>query len=191
MTVECMAATKQVLFIQGGGAVGAHDDWDSKLVASLGRALGPGFEIRFPLMPDEADPSYARWAAAIGRETAGLGDGAILIGHSIGGTILINMLAETPPRRQPAGVFLVAAPFIGAGGWPGGDIRPMAGLGARLPRGLPIHLYHGTADETAPVAHADLMAAAIPGAIVHRLPGRDHQLDNDLTAVAADIRALV
>jgi len=26
--------TKQILFMQGGGA-GAHDDWDSKLVASL------------------------------------------------------------------------------------------------------------------------------------------------------------
>jgi hypothetical protein len=26
--------TKQILFIQGGGA-GAHDEWDSKLVASL------------------------------------------------------------------------------------------------------------------------------------------------------------
>jgi hypothetical protein len=48
----------QVLFIQGGGA-GVHDDWDNKLVASLERELGNGYEIRYPRMPAEADPSYA------------------------------------------------------------------------------------------------------------------------------------
>jgi predicted alpha/beta hydrolase family esterase len=56
--------TKQILFIQGGGA-GAHDEWDNKLVAS-----------------------------------------AILIGHSVGGTILIHALAEQAPERPLAGVFL-------------------------------------------------------------------------------------
>ena len=30
----------QVLFIQGGGAEGTHDDWDNKLVEHLGRELG-------------------------------------------------------------------------------------------------------------------------------------------------------
>jgi Predicted esterase of the alpha/beta hydrolase fold len=108
---------KQVLFIQGGGA-GAHDEWDNKLVDSLRRELGPGYEIRYPRMPNEADPSYPTWKAALAEEIARLDDGAILIGHSIGGTILINALAEASPNRKLAGVFLIAAPFVGAGGWP-------------------------------------------------------------------------
>jgi pimeloyl-ACP methyl ester carboxylesterase len=66
----------------------------------------------------------------------------------------------------------------------------MAGVGARLPARTPIHLYHGSADDTAPLAHVDLYESAIPGAIVHRLQDRDHQLNNDLSEVAADIRAL-
>jgi predicted alpha/beta hydrolase family esterase len=180
---------KQVLFIQGGGA-GAHDEWDNKLVDSLRRELGPGYEVRYPRMPNEADPSYTSWKTALAVEIAGLDDGAILIGHSVGGTILINALAEAPPQRKLAGVFLIAAPFIGAGGWPSGDIKPAGDLGAQLPPRMPISLYHGSKDDTAPFAHVDLYEGAIPGAIVHRLHGRDHQLNNDLAEVAADVRAL-
>jgi predicted alpha/beta hydrolase family esterase len=48
-------------------------------------------------MPNEADPTYARWKAALENELAKLHDGAIMVGHSIGGTILINVLGEEPP----------------------------------------------------------------------------------------------
>src|ERR1700748_756094 len=85
--------TTQILFVQGGGE-GAHDRWDNKLVDSLGNELGPDYDIRYPLMPDEADPRYPAWKAALEQALAGLDEGAILIGHSIGGTILINVLAE-------------------------------------------------------------------------------------------------
>jgi len=181
--------SKQVLFIQGGGA-GAHDEWDSKLVESLARELGPAYEISYPRMPDEADPTYAAWKAALEREIAALDDGAILIGHSLGGTILINALAEEPPDRKLSGVFLIAAPFVGAGGWPAEDIKPSPELGGRLPAVTPIYLYHSSADDTAPFAHLDLYARAIPHAVVRRLEGRNHQLDDDLAEVAADVRAL-
>jgi predicted alpha/beta hydrolase family esterase len=180
---------KQVLFIQGGGA-GVHDGWDNKLVDSLRRELGPDYEVLYPRMPKEAAPSYPLWRAAVADEIAGLDDGAILVGHSVGGTILINALAETPPNRKLAGIFLIAAPFVGAGGWPSEDITPTASLGARLPPKTPIYLYHGSNDDIAPFAHVDLYERAIPGAIVHRLRGRDHQLNDDLTEVAADVRVL-
>ena len=148
---------KQILFIQGGGA-GVHDEWDNKLVDSLSRELGPGYDVRYPRMPNEADLSYTVWKAALAEEIAGLDDGAIVMGHSVGGTILINALAEAPPNWKLAGVFLIAAPFVGAGGWPSDDIKPMANLGARLPPKTPIYLYHGSQDDTAPFAGS---AAAI------------------------------
>ncbi|MER8402095.1 hypothetical protein [Mesorhizobium sp. M1348] len=104
---------------------------------------------------------------------------------------LINALAEAPPSRKLAGLFLIGAPFAGAGGWPSEDIRPTTELGARLPTTTPIYLYHGSKDDTAPFAHIDLYEKAIPGAIVHRLDGRDHQLNDDLAEVAAGVRALI
>ncbi len=178
----------QVLFIQGGGA-GVHDEWDSKLVESLVRSLGPGYEIRYPRMPNEADPTYAAWKAALTQHMTALDDGAIVIGHSIGGTILINAIAETAPDRKLSGVFLIAAPVVGPGGWPSEEIKSTE-LSARLPKGMPIYLYHGTTDETVPVAHLDLYAHAIPYARVRRLHGRNHQLNDDVSEVAADVRAI-
>lgn len=183
-----MTEARQILFIQGGGE-GTHDEWDDKLVDSLRRELGDEHEVRYPRMPDEDDPSYAGWSPAIRRELAGLDDGAVVAGHSVGGTILINTLAEQPPERKPAAVVLIAAPFVGAGGWPGEDLELPSDLGARLPQGMRVHVFHGLEDQTAPPSHADLYARAIPQAQLHLLPGHDHQLNNDLGDVAQAISA--
>ena len=179
----------QVLFVQGGGE-GVHDDWDGKLVESLRSELGPNYEIRYPRMPNESDPNYAMWKAALETALAALNDGAILVGHSIGGTILIHALAEDPPAREFGAIFLIAAPFVGEGGWQSDDWQPQRELGRKLPTGCPIYLYHGLADDTAPPLHAELFAHAIPQARLCCLPGRDHQLNNDLGEIAAVIKSL-
>jgi pimeloyl-ACP methyl ester carboxylesterase len=181
-----MPGSAQVLFIQGGGA-GTHDLWDSSLVGSLHRELGDGIEVRYPRMPDEDDPSRGRWAPAIRQALAELGDGAVVAGHSVGATILVDVLADEPPARELAAIVLIAAPFVGEGGWADDEFGLPDDLGARLPPGVPVHVFHGLADETVPPWHADLYARAIPQATVHRLPGRDHQLDDDLSTVAAAI----
>ena len=180
-------APRQVLFIQGGGA-GAHDEWDDKLVDSLRRELGDRYEVRYPRMPDEDDPSYARWSAAIRRELAALDDGQP-------SSSVIRWAGRSSSTRSPSGrrsarlgaIVLIAAPFVGAGGWPGDEFELPDDLGARLPHGVPVHVFHGLEDETAPPSHADLYARVLPQAQVHRLPGRDHQLNNDLSEVATAI----
>jgi predicted alpha/beta hydrolase family esterase len=181
--------TRQLLFVQGGGE-NAHDEWDSKLVESLERELEPDYEILYPRMPEEDDPNFARWKPALRKELDKLDDGAVLVGHSIGATILVHSLAEERPERPPAGIFLVSMPFIGKEGWPSDDIKPDPDLGAKLPAQSPVYLYQGSADETVPAKHAELNAKAIPQAVVRKLSGRDHQLDNDMSEVAADIHDL-
>jgi pimeloyl-ACP methyl ester carboxylesterase len=141
-------------------------------------------------MPNESDPRYSAWKAALEEEFAGLHEGAIVIGHSIGGTILINALAESRPKAALGAIILIAAPLVGPGGWTSEDIEPRQDIAVRLPAGVPVLLYHGTKDDIAPVEHLDLYAKAIPGALVRRLNGRDHQLNNSLSEVANDIRAL-
>ena len=182
--------TIQVLFVQGGGQ-GAHDEWDNKLVDSLERELGPGYRVRYPRMPHEADPTYEDWKAALTRHFARFDDGAMLVGHSIGGTIMIRTVADAPPKWRIGGIFLIAAPFVGKDGWSSEDIEPLSDLGGKLPERTPIFLYHGSRDTTAPVGHAGLYAHAIPHAVVRRLSGRDHQLNNDLADVAVDMGRLV
>ena len=181
------AMTQQVLFVQGGGKR-VHDEWDNRIVESLERELGREYTVRYPRMPHEADPKYADWKAALKREFAGLDDGAILVGHSIGGTILIRTLADDPPKRIIGSIFLIAAPFVGDGGWPSDEIEPLSDLGAKLPKHTPIYLYHGSKDQTVPFGHVELYAKSIPQAVVRRLAGRDHQLNNNMSDVAADIQ---
>jgi pimeloyl-ACP methyl ester carboxylesterase len=159
-------------------------------VDSLQRELGQDYEIHYPRMPGEDKPSYAPWKAALERAFGTLQDDAILVGHSVGGTILLKMLAERSPAREFGAIILIATPFVGEGGWPANDLEFPADLGARLPEGVPIHFFHGLEDEVAPPSHVELYARAVPQARVHRLPGRDHQLNNDLSEVAAAILAL-
>ena len=118
----------------------------------------------------------------------GLGDGAVVVGHSVGAAILVGALAEQPPERGLGAIVLIAAPFVGEGGWPGDEFELTGDLGARLPPGARVHVFHGLEDETVPPSHAGLYALAIPQAQVRQLPGRDHQLNNDLSEVAEAVR---
>ena len=183
-----MPGPRQILFIQGGGE-GVHDSWDQRLVESLSGQLGDGYEVRYPRMPQEDDPSYARWSAAIRRELTALDDGAVVAGHSVGGTILIGALAESSPEQRLRAIALIAAPFVGAEGWPSDEWELPDNLGEQLPPGVPVHVFHGLKDRTVPPSHSDLYARAIPRALVHQLPGRDHQLNNDLSQVAKAINS--
>lgn len=178
-----------MLFVQGAGA-GVHAEWDIHLVESLRRELGPSYTVRYPRMPDEADPRFEAWRPALERELAALSPGAVVVGHSAGGTMLIHVLADAAESVPLAGVVLIAAPFIGEGGWESDEIAPRTDLGERLPRTMPVFLYHGEDDAVVPVAHVERYAAAIPHARVRRLAGRDHQLNDDLSEVARDIREL-
>jgi predicted alpha/beta hydrolase family esterase len=187
-----MAKTKQrhaVLFVQGGGE-GTHDAWDDKLVASLEQELGAGYTIRYPRMPHEDEPNPTTWKQAIDAELGKLSAGVLLVGHSIGAAILLDYLADAALDRKPRGVFLIAAPFIGDGGWPSDDLRSTAELAVQLPRGLPLHLYHGGDDDTVPLSHVELFEKALPHATIRRLPGRNHQLNDNLSEVAQDIARL-
>lgn len=184
-----MHAKRQVLFVQGGGK-GTHDDWDSRLVESLRRELGRDYDVRYPRMPGEETPTYRTWKVALVRELESLPRDAILVGHSLGATILLGVLAERVAVAELAAIFLLAPPFVGKGGWPAEDLQIAAGLGAQLPDGVPVHIFHGLEDDVVPPAHLDLYAHAVPQAHVHRLPGRDHQLNNNLHEVAAAIAAI-
>jgi len=180
---------RQVLFVQGAGEY-VHDHWDNRLVDSLRSELDPEYDIRYPVMPNEADPKYAALKQALERELAALEPGAIVIGHSVGGTILINALAERTPQSSLGAICLISTPFIGAGWWESDDIEPRSDLATRVPSDVPIFLYHGLDDDTAPFAHVELYARVLPAAHVRRLANRDHQLNNDLSEVASDIQQL-
>ncbi len=181
---------RQVLFIQGAGSNGAHEA-DGRLAQSLRMELGPDYEVRFPLMPNEDAPDYKEWKRVILSELEQMGEEAILVGHSIGASVLIRILADQGPRPKVAGLFLVSGPFWHDDEfWRWEEVALPADAAGLCPDKIPLFLYHGEDDPFVPVSHLDMYAKALPLAVVRRLRGRNHQLNDDLTEVARDIRGL-
>jgi predicted alpha/beta hydrolase family esterase len=179
----------EVLFIQGASA-GAYAA-DKKLVASLRKNLGRGYKVRYPEMPDEEEADYAAWSERIARELADMPPRPAVVGHSIGGSVLIRWLVEGRNRVPLGPVFLVSLPFWHDHpfwNWP--EAQLPADAGERLPPDLELFIYHGGADDFVPPEHAERHAELLPSSTLRILPGRDHQLNDDLHEIAAEIRRL-
>ena len=184
-----MKKARPVLFIHGGGE-GAYAA-DAKLAARLGEKLGPGYALRVPKMPNEANPEYKIWRRRILDELAVMDEGAVVVGHSIGGSVLIKIVIEGDLEPSAAGVFLVSTPFwYDHEVWRWKEVELPTGAASRVPPELPLFFYHGRADQVVPFSHLSKYAKAFPGAIFHPLSGRDHQLNDDMTEVARDISGL-
>jgi predicted alpha/beta hydrolase family esterase len=153
----------------------------------LGGDLGSGYLVKAPRMPRPAHPHYWTWAGRIGELIAGM-KGPILVGHSLGASVLLKYLAETVRRPALAGLFLVATPHWGA------DLAEFAlpsDFGVRLRDLTPIYLYHSRDDPEIPFEHLGFYSRALPHAIVRVLDGRGHEFDQaHFPELAADIRSL-
>lgn len=179
--------TKHVLFIHGAGD-GAFEE-DGLLVASLENALGNGFQAHYPRMPEEYSATYADWRASLERELSFRADEVVLVGHSVGGSVLMKYLSEQQLDRRISSLFLLATPFWGADEfWKWDEAQLSEDVAAKLTRIPRIFLYHSRDDESVPFAHFALYAARLPQATVREYDARGHQFQNDLTEVAEDIR---
>lgn len=180
---------KQVLFIHGGGG-GAYAE-DAKLASNLREKLGSNYHVHYPKMPHEEEPDYNVWKQVISDELAALEHRAILVGHSIGASVLIKLLTETSLPRSVRAVFLISAPFwYDHDFWRWDEVKLPEDASKLVPNGLHVYLYHGRADESVPFSHMEMYAKALPQAILRPLDGRNHQLNDDLSEVAKDIREL-
>jgi predicted alpha/beta hydrolase family esterase len=183
--------TGHLLFIQGAGH-GAYDE-DKLLVESLWRALGSSIEVHYPAMPNEGDAPYEQWRQQIEQELADTPGPVVIAGHSVGASVLMKWLSERRDETAIAGVFLIASPYWGGDGWRYEGYEQLAlppGFAASLPAGMPIFLYHCRDDTIVPFAHLALYSHVLPQAHVLAFDEGGHQFNNDLSAVAADIKSL-
>ena len=86
------------------------------------------------------------------------------------------------------------APFWGGdGGWTYEGYQALVlpdGAAEKLPKDVPIALYHARDDETVPFDHLALYARAFPQASVREVEKGGHQFNDDLSVVAQEIRHL-
>jgi uncharacterized protein len=180
---------RQVLFIHGGGQ-GAYEE-DRKLAENLRDVLGAAYDdVRYPTMPDADHPEYEAWKNQIAKELTALDGEVLLVGHSLGGSILLKYLSEENVERPVAGVFLIAPPYWGAEDWQVSEYELQANFASKLPQELPVFFYHSRDDEVVPFAHLALYTEKLPRATIREFDGHGHQFNNDLSEVARDIKRL-
>lgn len=179
---------KQILFVQGGGE-GAYAE-DETLVTALQDELGAKYRVCYPAMPGESQPRYEEWKDMITEEIETLNGEIILVGHSLGGSLLLKILSEETVPTALAGLFLLAPPYWGVEDWQVGEYQLRDDFAKKLPDDVPIFFYHSRDDEWVPFEHQALYAEALPQATVHQFSGRGHHFDNDLFEVARDIEQL-
>lgn len=180
--------TRDVLFIQGGGNGGYEAD--TKLAASLQQLLGAAYKVHYPrLLSDTARPDFG-WPEQIGKQLALINREVILVGHSLGASMLLKYLSENKVSSTITGIFLISTPFWrGEEEWVQG-LKLNDDFAGKLPQDTPIFLYHSRDDEEVSVANLALYRQKLPQATVREIASGGHQLNNDLTLVANDIMAL-
>lgn len=183
-----MTSSRSVLFVHGAGD-GAYEE-DELLVASLRGSLGEGYEVHYPRMPASFEATFDDWLAPIENGLARLEEPAYLVGHSVGGSVLLKYLC-TARRAKVAALHVMAAPFWGADDfWSWDEASLPSDAASRLAYVPQVFLYHARDDEVVPFAHLRLYQELFPAAQVRELGARGHQFGNDLAEVAQDIESL-
>lgn len=172
-----------MLFIHGAG--GFHED--QVMARNLQLHLGDSFQVLMPEMPDADNPGAAAWRDEIIRQLNALKN-PVLVGHSLGGSVLLKLLSEETPPVSIRSLHLLAAPFWSAPDWNVKEYELASGFAENLPPELSIFLYHNEDDEIVPVSHLKRHDDQLPYAITRKFKRGGHQFRYHLSAVARDIK---
>jgi predicted alpha/beta hydrolase family esterase len=179
--------TKHVIFFHGGAAEEDYEA-DAKLVASLKLKLGADYSVHYPFLPNKGTPDLGR-REQISHEISLSEQGVILVGHSLGASMVLACLSEIDIPKKIAGIFLTATPF-----WKGHEdwveafkLRP--DFADKLNQKTPLFFYHCRDDDEVPFSHLNTYKQELPWASFREIPVGGHQLGDDLTIVANDIKA--
>ena len=179
---------RDILFIQGGGEGGYEAD--AKLATSLTQALKDSYVIYYPQMQTNESLADFEWPEQIGKEIFKIKSKVILVAHSLGASMLLKYLSENKIKKQIIGIFLISTPFwSGDQDWVQG-LKLKEDFADKLSKNVPVFLYHCRDDKEIPFDHLSFYRKNLPNAIVREIKSGGHQLNNDLTIVAKDIRSL-
>jgi uncharacterized protein len=181
---------KRVFFLHSAGPQGEHEG-SSDFIAWLAKELGPEYTITHPTMPQPENPDYEPWKTQLRAELNKLHGNIILVGHSLGGAVLLKYLTEEKIPAHISGMLLCATPFWGADdNWQYKPFTLPDNFADSLPNIPAVHLYHSKDDPYVPFAHLERYLQAWPGAIKHTIEGSSHAFDKGLPQLVRDIKVL-
>lgn len=181
---------RHILFIHSAGSQGMNEG-SSNLVAYLKHTLGTACELLYPIMPQPENPRYNLWKTKLEKVLAVPEGQLILIGHSLGGSVLLKYLSENEIRKPVSGLLLIATPYWGKAGWDIDEFMLNEDFAKRLSHVPRIHLYHSRGDEVVPFDHLGLYRKKLPQAKVSVIEGAEHAFNKGLPEAVRDIKRLI
>ena len=178
-----------VLFIHSAGPQ-SREQGSAPFVKHLRQSLGSAFRVTCPAMPTPTKPSYERWKLELDKLLPSEKSPPILVGHSLGGSVLLKYISEHKPRVPAVGLFVVAAPYWGSADWEVDEFVLRESFARALPKSLKIYLYQSRDDEVVDIEHVSRYSKDIPQATVRILDGGGHTFKDGLLELTHDIQAL-
>lgn len=178
----------KILFIQGAGS--ATTEQEQVIVNALRVKLGDGFTIICPPMPDADDPRYLEWEAVITTNLKSLSGKVILLGHSLGGSIILKLFSREPVPDKIIGMILFGVPYWKDQDWDVSEYAIEDDLVANLSKLDNIYFYYSLDDEVIPHHHVKSYQKIIPRAHWVILSGIDHSYHGAIPNMVTDIQDL-
>lgn len=180
--------SKQILFIQGGDDKGYEAD--IKLAHSLKASLGKDYDVIYPELHNEKKEGDFGWPRQIGDAIDQINTNLILVGHSLGASMILKYLSENNIDDKIDGIFLLATPF-----WSGNEdwkseLKLNNDFADKLPANIPISFYQCKDDDTVTIQQFQEYKQRVPHAVFHEIEKGGHQFDDDLAFLGDDIRKL-
>ena len=192
---------KQVIVIHGGDSFDSYDkfidslkNWEVSLESFLPRHdwkmnmqkdLGEDFQVLTPRMPNKQNARYEEWKIWFERMFPFIEDGAILIGHSLGGIFLAKYLSENTFPKKIASLMFVAAPHNETPEI--GDFvleKPVSEIAKQCGN---IHVFQSKDDPVVMSSEADKYKKDLPGAKMHIFEDRGHFNQEEFPEIIEEI----
>ena len=177
----------EVLFIQGAGNVTTEEE--QVIVDALRINLGDEFTIIYPPMPD-AEPRYLSWNNVLTTNLKNLSGKVILLGHSLGASIILKHFSSLPVPDKIIGMILFGPPYWKDQHWDISEYVIEDDFLANLSKLKNIYFYYSLDDEVIPYSHLESYRKLLPQANWRIISGVDHSYHGAITDMIKDIRVL-
>jgi uncharacterized protein len=178
---------KTIFFLHSAGKQDLHEG-SNDFVSWLRSKLGKEYKIEYPIMPNPDNPDYEPWAKQLRAEFKQLSGDVILVGHSVGGSVLIKYLTENRVDFNVKALLLCATPFWGIDdNWQYEPFALSTNFADKLQDIEKISIYHSKDDAIVELKHAQKYKKELPSAQLNVLPGNSHAFENGIEQLAKGI----
>lgn len=179
-----------ILFLHSAGPQGTGEGSDY-ITRFLRDNFEPQRKVFTPEMPDPEHPHYKPWKRKFEHELRDRGDEQLcIVGHSLGASVVIKYLSESPPMKSVAGLFLIGAVYWGLEDWEVKEYTYERNFQRHLGYIPNIFLYHSKDDGVVPVSHLWHFALALPDATIRESRNEGHLFVKGIPQLVEDIKSI-